>query len=269
MKSWWRQFLVAVAILGAALSAMRIGMGIRALIVGVGLSLWPTVGWATITCGNAASGSDNVEIPTLAVTVTAETNRVTILGIHDRIESRTIDSVSDTGSGTWELLNGPESSTASTIRTWMYARTGGSDGAITVSIDFSATGNSAYSAATCYSDTAALEYVSSATALDNSFGTAHASNSRTFTATGMLVGWLATNNSVALSAVGTNQTNITNANLRGHLVGRAESSGTHALDVTTGASTNGLFPAALFQEAAAASTCTGGLLLMGAGKCDE
>lgn len=224
---------------------------------------------AAITCGDTTTSPFATdETPDLSVTVTAQTNRITFLGIHDRSESVTIDSVSDTGSGTWTLISGPDSSALSTMRQWAYYRTGGSTGAVTVTVDFSAAVNSTVSATTCYSDAAALSYVSAAAVVDNASGTAHVSNTRTFTTTGVVLGFMATNNNSSISAVGSNQANLTAATSRGHLVRRFESSGTQGLDVTTAASTNSLFSAALFQEDAASTPCRGGLLLMEVGGCE-
>lgn len=192
--------------------------------------------------------------PTLNFTVTNQTTRKVILGIHDRSEAATIQSVVGANC-TWTERLAPASSANTTARLTLYEGANCDTGAQSVEVTFaaSATPNSALSAMTCYTDTggATLDFVSAGTTVDEANNdTSKSSPSVTFTAAGVLAGALATNNTTDISTVDTsNTTDVTNsAATRLHLLYRAESTSSHQIDVTISTNSLGLFAGLLYQE---------------------
>jgi hypothetical protein len=103
--------------------------------------LWASPVQATVTCstGDAASTpfvANNT--PDLTVAIPADANRITVLAVHDRGESATIDTVTDDGGGSWTLRVGPDSAASATIRTWFYERVGGGSGSTIITVTFAA-----------------------------------------------------------------------------------------------------------------------------------
>lgn len=229
-------------------------MGVRLTAAAVALLvLWTAQLRATVTCSTSdfASAANTIEMPTLGITVPASANAVTVLVVHDRTESATIDSVADSGTGeTWTLRDGPDNHSGTTIRSWIYQRTAGSTGAITITVDFSAAVNNHLSAGSCTSDVGALTFDQAATTAEFTTATSHTSNAISLPGAGVMMGFLTTNNNVSVSAVGSGEVNATNATARAHIITQAiGSAGSHTLEATT-ASASSLFSALSFTEPA-------------------
>jgi hypothetical protein len=227
-------------------------------------------GWsqAAITCTNTdfVYTTNTIASPTITITVPAQTHRRSVIHIHDYTdETTTISSVTEDNGGTWAQVGSTsDMSTGATSRMWFYERTGGNTGSTTITVNFSGAINSALTAGTCYSDTASLDYVSSAAHTEHAAVTAWASNSRTYTTTGIIIGPMAsTGGNSVISTVGTNQTRMVSdgGSRRSHIVVRAESSGTQALDMTMSFNVTGMWGAHLYQEASAAGVTPRGMLL--------
>lgn len=225
--------------------------------------LMPNQAWAAITCTttdfNTGLGTAST---TLAVTETipAQTNRRTILAVQNRSdESTTISSVADDNGGTWTLRQGPTPAANTTIYTWFYERDNTNTGATTATVTFSGAINSVGIMGTCYSDTASLDYVSSATVVDYATGggATVTSNTRTFTNTGVLICDQNSSGNSAISSVGTNQTAMNTASFPVHIDTRLESSGAFSCDITLTFAVNGTIGAHLYQEASSAAQTFG------------
>jgi hypothetical protein len=206
-----------------------------------------TADFAVNVTGTSAS-------PTVAITVPAGF-ALPVLLVHDRSESTTITSITDTGSGTWNLIDGPISHTTIGARGWQYYRTGGSAGAITITVNFAAAVSQQLAAGSVVSDVSALTLdASDATPAEFATGTtSHTTDSVNASAAGVPIGGLLTNNSVSLSAVGTGETNATNTTGRVHITAEPLASGGAAtLEATSGGAAS-LFFAAAFVESGASS----------------
>lgn len=218
------------------------------------------------TADFAPNATSVAQDPTVAITVPAGF-ALPVLLVHDRSESTTINSVEDTGGGTWNLIVGPISHASSGMRAWMYYRTGGSAGAITITVHFAASVSQQLAAGSVVSDVSALTLdVSDPAPAEFASGTtSHTSDSLSASAAGVLIGGLPTNNSVSISAVGTGETNATNITGRVHITAEPLSvAGAATLEATTGGAAS-LFFAAVFIETAGgnAGRLVGGNLVNG------
>jgi hypothetical protein len=229
---------------------------------------WTAPSWATVTCTTTDfTGTTTATDPgTVTETIPNNPNQVTVLAILDRTEAEADPTVTDNQSGTWVLRDGPLNSANTTVvRVWLYERTSGTKGnSTTVSVDWSAAINAVLVLGTCVSDSSdPLTYVSSAAMQDHSATTTWTSNSRTFTAAGVLIGYTGQNTSTGPNTPGTNQTEMNNGLIRAHIFTRPESTGTHAFDVTMSISAIGVFGASLYQETAAGGGARPSGLLLG------
>lgn len=208
--------------------------------------------WATMTCTTTDffpdenGGSDPA---TVTETIPNNSNQVTVLLIHDRTEAQADPAVTDNQSGTWVKRDGPLDSTNTTSRMWLYERTAGTKGnSTTVTVDWSTAIGWVLVVGTCVSDSAnPLTYVSSAAMADHSSTTAWASNSRTFSNPGVLIGYVSSNNNNTMTP-GTNQNVMNTGLLRSHIITRAESSGTYSMDATMNGAISGTWGVSLYEE---------------------
>jgi hypothetical protein len=228
----------------------------RAVLLLVALLL-ATPAAAAITC-TAAIGSTGTGPTITTGSVTVASNSAVYVLVHDHTESVTLSSISDTGTGeAYTTVSGPNSHSSALSRVWTAYRTAGSVGSITVTATLSASAGAATIAvAVCNTDLGGGTMAFQSAAADaeqgpGGFATAWLSNTRTFAQSGVLICGLASNNTAALSAVGTNQSNVTAGSARVHMVRRLESTGTVACNATMDSGGGqGWMSAALFYEQA-------------------
>jgi hypothetical protein len=237
------------------------------------LTLWSAPAWAAITCTasnfayNAATGSTTL---TITFTVPSQTNRAVVATIFNSTnETAVISSAVDNNSGTWTTRVGPIDSTNGTGRVWFLEQTTlGGTGSTILTVTFDGSINSQGVAGTCYSDTAALEYVSSATYDQESSSSTWTGPSRTFTNTGVMFADMgASSGACDISSVGTNQTEMTSptGSRRTQMIVRLESSGAFDSTANLGFNCSGVFGGHLYQEASAAAVQRN-LMLLGVGQ---
>ncbi len=226
--------------------------------------LLPVPSWAAITCTTTDFGTnEGAASTTLTITKTipSQTFRRPVAVIFDRSdETTTISSVTDNNGGTWTVRRtATDMSTAATGRFWFYEQsTLGGTGSTTLTVTFSAAINSSGVFGTCYSDTASLDYVSTSAVNEHTTTTTWTAPSRTYTATGVIIGDMATaSGNCVFSSVGTNQTVMNTASFQAHIVVRLESSGTQGLDGTTSFNCTGMWGSELYQEASASEETFG------------
>lgn len=246
----------------------------RSLLGLLALLLFAEPSYATVTCtagdfvNNTASASTTL---TVTITIPVQTYRRPVININDYSdETTTISSVSSSDGGSWTVLGPDDMSTGATGRQWFaYQSTLGGTGSSTITVTFSGSINSSGVAGTCYSDTASLNYTSSAAYAEYTTSSSWTSNSRTSTTTGVVISdMISTSGNCDISSVGTNQTEMTSptGSRRTQIITRPEASaGTYDTTATLAFNCTGQIGAHLFEEAAAAAS-TRSRMLLGVGQ---
>lgn len=221
----------------------------------------PSLSQASITC----TASDFIYATTatsttsaVMITVPSQTYRRPFINIVELTDETSTATVADNNGGHWTIIGPDDHSNGAAVgRQWFaYQSTLGGTGSTTITVTFSASVTSYLVAGTCYSDTASLDYTSSAAYTEIvSLGTI-TSNTRTSTTTGVIVGnFMSTSGACDISSVGTNQTEMTSpiGSRRVQMITRPEASaGTYDITANLAFNCTAQMGAHLFQEAGGA-----------------
>lgn len=198
----------------------------------------------------AASAGPAVAVPT---TVTA--GDFLFAGIHIRDETNTVTGISDdvNGSTGWTLATGPDDATAgSAVRSYIYYRENSAGGTVTITFTLSAAANGSICVGRCHRVGHGITFqAATASATTQTDGD---STTATIVATreGAFLGFLAINNSVALTGVGTGEVNVTNETARSHVIAEVfASGGTYGVEATFGGTPTTVFTGIVILEPAA------------------
>lgn len=242
--------------------------------------LWASVAQAQITCtadtnfdatGASASATHAITIPG-----TVSAGDLMVLLTLERDGGSTISSINGTVSGDWPLTatatGGIISSSTGTGGDsryyWLLSPAGGSD---VITVTYSASVTARLAGGWCgVSGTAPVLDEFDATPKTGSSTTPDSDSITPNEGNGITLGGLALGGDQGISDPGSGQTNLTNEALAGHLLSKEATSGVavNFTTVTLDGSRDWAFHVAAFTQPAAGATCTGGVLLLGAGKCE-
>ena len=250
----------------------------RIVSLGLACLLWSTAAQAQMTClaanTSAVVNSSLVTNP-VAMPTAAPANATLWIAIVNRSdETTTISSVAGSVNATGWVVSSPYDNTnASTLRTWYAYKVGATAGTDTVTVTFSGAINSATTAGWC-SDASGLAQTFDAAAASvsvNTGGTNYDSNTAAATGAGGILGFVMTLTiqDPALTVDGAGESLLGSAApTRVQAVFESyASAGSYGIETTVADASAGNIMVAAFKNAGSSTTCTGGFVLFGVGKC--